>query len=219
MIREPWLYHTSTIFVYCTWYSSIALRIATYCIAPVVVPLVTKHHTHSLGALELKGTSCWCCCDMLVHVRVSLLDGILVRGRFNSSAVFLILCSCSIRPILMQSDTLIEKAGFRSEKNSGFLYCWKKLFRSPFFRSSTFRQDVQIGLLDRKSFLKPTGYFTTLQNIRPHHRTAYNSFDADLTATDAAATAAAHSESTWHMPLSARQQRVPSSDGSSACYR
>ena len=51
--------------------------------------------------------------------------------------------------------------------------------------------------------------------------TPYNSFDAGLTAavTDGAAAAAAHSESAWHILFSARQQHVPSSDGSSARCR
>ena len=52
---------------------------------------------------------------------------------------------------------------------------------------------------------------------RKHTITPYNSSDAGLTATAAvaAAAAAAHSESARHILFSARQQRVPSSDGSS----
>ena len=60
---------------------------------------------------------------------------------------------------------------------------------------------------------------------RKHTITPYNSSDAGLTAAAAAAAAAvaaaaaAHIESARHILFSARQQRVPSSDGSSACYR
>ena len=50
-----------------------------------------------------------------------------------------------------------------------------------------------------------------------HTITPYNSSDAALTAT--AAAVAAQNESAWHILFSGRQQRVPSSDGSSACYR
>ena len=57
----------------------------------------------------------------------------------------------------------------------------------------------------------------TSHHRRKHTITPYNSSDAGLTA--AAAAAATHSESAWHILFSARQQRVPSSDGSSACYR
>ena len=57
----------------------------------------------------------------------------------------------------------------------------------------------------------------TSHHRRKHTITPYNSSDAGLTA--AAAAAATHSESAWRILFSARQQRVPSFDGSSACYR
>ena len=53
---------------------------------------------------------------------------------------------------------------------------------------------------------------------RKHTITPYNCSDAGLTAT-AAAAAVAHNESAWHILFSARQQHVPSSDGSSAYNR
>ena len=55
---------------------------------------------------------------------------------------------------------------------------------------------------------------------REHTITPYNSSDAGVTATAAAAAAAAaHSESAWHILFSARQQCIPSSDGSRVRYR
>ena len=60
-----------------------------------------------------------------------------------------------------------------------------------------------------KVFANRISHHPTKHTITPH-----NSSNAGLTAT----AAAARSESAWHILCSARQQRVLSSDGSSACY-
>ena len=80
-----------------------------------------------------------------------------------------------------------------------------------------------VGLVDRKRRF-PIGDQTgrsyyAVEKVFEAHRishhptnhtiTPYNSYDAGLTA--AAAAAAAHSGSAWHILFSARQQRVPSS--------
>ena len=103
------------------------------------------------------------------------------------------------------------------------------LSRSQYFRSShpicasrrenrRFQRDARIELLDR-NVLEDPAYLTTPEKTRSLHTAPYNSSDAGLTAT-AAAAAAAHSDSAWHILFSALQQRVLSSeDGSSACYR
>ena len=88
----------------------------------------------------------------------------------------------------------------------------------------------QIGLylmLSKKSVFFPNVFDRLIRSAylvensvfeahRSQHTAAYNGSDADLTAT---AVVAAHSESAWHIIFSAREQRVQSPDGSSACYR
>ena len=131
-----------------------------------------------------------------------------------------------IGPLLMQSDRWIEKIDFRSKIKSCILTQWKKSLFDPIFFDRAIRSAHPVEKLDfsdrmcephcsTEKYLKSTASLTTPHNIRPHHTTAYNRFDVGLTAT----TAAAHSESAWHILFSVRQQRVPSSERSSACYR
>ena len=121
------------------------------------------------------------------------------------------------RSVFMQSDWWIEKGDFRSETKPGVLTTQsKKCFRSQLFRSSN-----AIGASRRKSrhFEGMRGSDCSIEKVFEAHRishhptnhtiTPYNSYDAGLTA--AAAAAAAHSGSAWHILFSARQQRVPSS--------
>ena len=72
----------------------------------------------------------------------------------------------------MQSDTSIEKVGFRSETISGFLATLKKTFYKYFFdrpirsthpvdKVEFFRRDARVGLLDRKKQNKSTASPTT----------------------------------------------------------
>ena len=133
----------------------------------------------------------------------------------------------------MQSDRWIEECDFRSETKSGMHTVKKSAFSIPTFsieqsdphtlsKSRLFQRDARIGLLDRKSFRSPPHLPPHLSPLHKDTITPCNSSDAGMTATfaaaAAAAAAAAHSESAWHIVFS-RQQRVPSSDGSSACYR
>ena len=131
-----------------------------------------------------------------------------------------------IRPILMQSDRWIEKGGFRSETKSSILTQSKKCLFDPNFFDRATRSTHPVEKID--FFKVMCGSHCSIERIFEAHRishhprkhtiTPYNSYDAGLTATAAAAAAAAHSGSAWHILFSARQQRVPSSDGS-ACYR
>ena len=105
--------------------------------------------------------------------------------------------------------------------NRAFLRSRKSVFSIPIFsmeqsdpRIPSKISDARIGLLDRKNKLKD---HRISHHPRKHTITPYNSPDAGLTA--AAAAAASHSDSAWHILFSARQQRVLSSDGSSACHR
>ena len=88
---------------------------------------------------------------------------------------------------------------------------WERWIEKGDFRSKT----KSCILTQSKKFLNPTASLTTPENTRSHPTKQLR--DAGLTAT--AAAAAAHSESAWQMLFSARQQRVPASDRSSACYR
>ena len=110
----------------------------------------------------------------------------------------------------MQSDQWIEKGDFRSKTKSCILAQSEKcLFQSIFFDRAIRSAHPVENIFEAGPHLSPP---------QKHTITPYNNSDAGLTAA-AAAAAAAHSESAWHILFSARQQLVPSSDGSSACYR
>ena len=100
-------------------------------------------------------------------------------------------------------------------------------FRSQFFRSSN---PIRASRRKIDFFNGIHGSDCSIEKVFEAHRishhprkhtiTPYNSSDAGLIATAAAAAAAgAHSESTSHILFSASQQREPSTDGCSACYR
>ena len=126
------------------------------------------------------------------------------------------------RPILMQSDRWIEKGDFRSKTKSGILTQSKKRLFDPNFFDRAIRSS---HIVEKVGFFRRMrGSDCSIENLFEAHRishqprkhtiTPYNGSDAGCPAT-----AAAHSESAWHVLFSARLQRVPSSDGSSACYR
>ena len=132
-----------------------------------------------------------------------------------------------LRPVLMQSDRWIEKGDFRSNTKSCILTQSKKCFFDPNFFERAIRSahpvektDVFNGMYGSDSSIEKVFEAHRIsRHPRKHTITPYNSSDAGLTATAAvAAVAAAHSGSAWHI-LFACQQRVMSSDGSSACYR
>ena len=119
-----------------------------------------------------------------------------------------------------------ERAVPDRRPNRAFLRSRKSAFSIPTFsieqsdpRIPSKKSTCSTGCTDRivrsKKFLNPTASLTTPENTRSHPTKQLR--DAGLTAT--AAAAAAHSESAWQMLFSARQQRVPASDRSSACYR
>ena len=126
----------------------------------------------------------------------------------------------------MQSDRWIEKGDFRSNTKSCILTQSKKCFFDPNFFERAIRSAHPVEKIE--FFNGMHGSDCSIKKVFEPHRishhprkhtiTPYNSSDAGLTAA-AAAAAAAHSESAWHILFSVRQQRVPSSDGSSACYR
>ena len=81
----------------------------------------------------------------------------------------------------MQSDTLVEKDGFRSETKSGSIILLKRAFSIPVFRSSNpigafcrktrfFRQDVRTALLNRKVFeVHRISHHPTQHKTTPHN--------------------------------------------------
>ena len=133
----------------------------------------------------------------------------------------------TIWPILMQSDRWVEKGDFRSKTKSCILTQSKKCLFDPNIVDRAIRSAHPVEEID--FFNEMHGSNCSIENVleahrishhpRKHTTTPYTSSDAGLTATAAAAAAAAHSDSAWHILFSARQQRVLSSDGSSACYR
>ena len=127
-----------------------------------------------------------------------------------------------VRPVLIYAVGSVDRKGrFPIEDQIVHSYAVEKLsFRSQYFRSSN-----PIRVSRRKYQMHGSAcsidfffeYYRISHHPRKHTITPYNSPDAGLTA--AAAAAASHSDSAWHILFSARQQRVLSSDGSSACHR
>ena len=112
----------------------------------------------------------------------------------------------------------------------------------PLEKVFTFSTGCADRIARSKTFLKPTASLTTpyffdgmcgsdcsIEKVFEAHRISHNPTKTHdhtlqqlrcwLDSHYAAAAAAAHDDSVWHILFSARQQRVPSSDGSSACYR
>ena len=128
----------------------------------------------------------------------------------------------SLRPILMKSDWWIEKGDFRSKTKSCILTQSKKCLFDPNFFDRAIQSAHPVEKVE--FFNGMHGADCSIEKVFEAHRishqprkhtiTPYNSSDAGLTAA-----AAAHSESAWHILFSARQQHVPSSDGSSARCR
>ena len=110
--------------------------------------------------------------------------------------------------------------------NRAFLRSRKSAFSIPFFSIEQIRSGHPVEKID--FFNGMDGSDCSIEKVFEAHRishhprkhtiTPYNCSDAGLTAT-AAAAAVAHNESAWHILFSARQQHVPSSDGSSAYNR
>ena len=125
----------------------------------------------------------------------------------------------------MQWDRWIEKGRFPIGDQIGHSYAVEKVpFRSQLsdgaIRSAHPVEKLEFltGCADRNARSEIFEAHRISHHPIKHTSHPTNSSDAGLTATTAAA-AAAHSQSAWHILFSARQQRIPSSDGSSACYR
>ena len=125
----------------------------------------------------------------------------------------------------MQSDRWIEKGDFRSEIKWGILMQSKNCLLDPIFFDRAIDPVEKVDFFNGMrgsdcSIEKVFEAHTISHHPTKHTITPYTSSDAGLTDTAAAvAAAAAHIDSAWHILFSARQQRVPSSDRSSACYR
>ena len=121
-----------------------------------------------------------------------------------------------VRPILTQSDRWIEKGDFRSKTKLCIPTQSKECLFDTIFFDRAIRSAHPVEKVDffngmhgsdcsiEKVFdAHRISYHPTKHTITPY---LYNSSDAGLTATGAAA---AYSESAWHILFSARQQRVP----------
>ena len=150
---------------------------------------------------------------------------ILTRPR--NATRYLLHEKAGVRPTLTQSDRWIEKGDFRSKTKSCILTQSKKCLLDPNVFDRAIRSAHPVEKVDffngmRGSNRSLEKVFEATHRITHHPRntiTPYNGSDAGLTANAAAAAAADHSESAWHLLFSTRRQRVPSSDRSSACYR
>ena len=107
--------------------------------------------------------------------------------------------------------------------NQAFLRSRKSAFSIPIssieqsdpripLKKSSFQRNVADRIARSNKFLTPAENDHTLQQLRCWLDYYY------YAAAAAAAAAAARNDSAWHILFSARQQRVPSSDGSGACY-
>ena len=128
---------------------------------------------------------------------------------FSCAVVVSLRCVCCV--------LLFEIPGVSNARAVRFWVCFYVQIRITWHVRASSPAVCTDGIARSKTFLKPN---RISHHPRKHTITPYNSSDAGLIATAAAAAAAgAHSESTSHILFSASQQREPSTDGCSACYR
>ena len=191
----------------------------------------TLARIYIIRSVQFHGGECYKAYSSLGRRSVNLLP---VAQRTNALTVYLLRCTTVgslagtvvepiLIPILMQSDRRIEKGDFRSKIKSCILTQSKKFL----FDFSIEQSDLRIPLKKTTFSTRCTERIARSKKLFEAHRishhptkhtiTPYNSSDAGLSA---AAAAAAHSESSVaHPVLRPPTARVPSSDGSSACYR